>query len=144
MLVERKICFISDAGNWRERVVDIWPKADFPQLAISGARAFIDRCGGGVTAKCRSSGVSSTVVMSSCCVSRFSCVRLFATPWTIACQAPLSIGFSNFIFKLVISGLTVIVLIILGTVNFQFQSCFEAISLWPVLRIVAAHVVGTV
>ena len=42
MLVERKICFISDAGNWRERVVDIWPKADFPQLAISGARAFID------------------------------------------------------------------------------------------------------
>ena len=23
----------------------------------------------------------------------FSCVQLFVTPWTIACQAPLSIGF---------------------------------------------------
>ena len=22
-----------------------------------------------------------------------SCVRLFATPWTVACQAPLSMGF---------------------------------------------------
>ena len=29
-----------------------------------------------------------------CCVlSRFSHVRLFATPWVIACQAPLSMGF---------------------------------------------------
>ena len=27
--------------------------------------------------------------------SRFSCVWLFATPWTIACQAPLSMGFSQ-------------------------------------------------
>ena len=26
-------------------------------------------------------------------LSRFSCVRLFATPWTVACQAPLSMGF---------------------------------------------------
>ena len=25
-------------------------------------------------------------------LSHFSCVRLFATPWTIACQAPLSMG----------------------------------------------------
>ena len=27
--------------------------------------------------------------------SRFSCVRLFATIWTIACQVPLSMGFSS-------------------------------------------------
>ena len=27
-----------------------------------------------------------------CC---FSCLRLFATPWTVACQAPLSMGFSR-------------------------------------------------
>ena len=26
-------------------------------------------------------------------LSRFSCVRLFATLWTVASQAPLSIGF---------------------------------------------------
>ena len=25
----------------------------------------------------------------------FSCVRLFVTPWTVACQAPLSVGFSR-------------------------------------------------
>ena len=31
-----------------------------------------------------------------CCVlSRFSCVWLFSTQWTIACQAPLSMGFSR-------------------------------------------------
>ena len=28
-------------------------------------------------------------------LSCFSCVRLFATPWTVACQAPLSMGFSR-------------------------------------------------
>ena len=27
-------------------------------------------------------------------LSRFSCVQLFATPWTTAHQAPLSMGFS--------------------------------------------------
>ena len=32
-----------------------------------------------------------------CCamLSRFSCVRLFVTLWIIACQAPLSMGFSR-------------------------------------------------
>ena len=28
-------------------------------------------------------------------LSRFSCVRLFCDPWTVACQAPLSMGFSR-------------------------------------------------
>ena len=31
--------------------------------------------------------------MHACVFSRFSCVQLFATPWTVPCQAPLSIGF---------------------------------------------------
>ena len=31
----------------------------------------------------------------SCMLSRFSRVQLFATPWTIALQAPLSMGFSR-------------------------------------------------
>ena len=30
-----------------------------------------------------------------CLLGQFSRVRLFATPWTIACQAPLSMGFSR-------------------------------------------------
>ena len=28
-------------------------------------------------------------------LSRFSRVRLFVTPWTVGCQAPLSMGFSR-------------------------------------------------
>ena len=31
----------------------------------------------------------------ACVLSCFSCVQLFATPWTVACQAPLSMGFSR-------------------------------------------------
>ena len=31
----------------------------------------------------------------ACMLSCFSCVRLFATLWTVACQAPLSMGFSR-------------------------------------------------
>ena len=31
----------------------------------------------------------------ACVLSCFSCVRLFATLWTVACQAPLSMGFSE-------------------------------------------------
>ena len=32
---------------------------------------------------------------SACMLSCFSCVQLFTTPWTAACQAPLSMGFSR-------------------------------------------------
>ena len=31
--------------------------------------------------------------MCACVLNPFSCVQLFATLWTIACQAPLSMGF---------------------------------------------------
>ena len=31
----------------------------------------------------------------ACMLSHFSCVWLFATPWTVACQAPLSMGLSR-------------------------------------------------
>ena len=31
----------------------------------------------------------------ACVLSHFSCVRLLATPWTVACQASLSMGFSR-------------------------------------------------
>ena len=36
-----------------------------------------------------------TLHMYACVLSWFSCVRLFETPWTAACQAPLSMGFSR-------------------------------------------------
>ena len=31
----------------------------------------------------------------ACVLSRFSCVQLCTTLWTVACQAPLSMGFSR-------------------------------------------------
>ena len=34
-------------------------------------------------------------IACTCMLSRFSCVQLFATAWTIAPQAPLSVGFSR-------------------------------------------------
>ena len=35
------------------------------------------------------------VVVSVCVLSHFSCVWFFATPWAVACQAPLSMGSSR-------------------------------------------------
>ena len=46
--------------------------------------------------------------------------------------------------KLVITGLTSIIFVILDTVNLQFQGCFVPISLRPVLEIVAAYVMDIV
>ena len=48
------------------------------------------------------------------------------------------------IFKLVISGLISTILIVLGTVNLHFQGPFVPIPLQSILRIVAAHVLGTI
>ena len=48
------------------------------------------------------------------------------------------------IFKLVIGGLISVILVVLGTVNLQFQGALVPNSLWSVLRIEAAHVLGTV
>ena len=46
--------------------------------------------------------------------------------------------------KFVISGLTSIILVVLGTVTLQFQGALVPISLQSALRIVAAHILGTV
>ena len=36
------------------------------------------------------------IIFTLCCVVlSLSRVRLFVTPWTVACQAPLSVGFSR-------------------------------------------------
>ena len=33
--------------------------------------------------------------MHACMLSHLSCFQIFVTPWTVACQAPLSVGFSR-------------------------------------------------
>ena len=35
------------------------------------------------------------VCVHACMLSRFNCAQLFATLWTVACQTPLSMGFSR-------------------------------------------------
>ena len=40
-------------------------------------------------------GQGSLACCSPCVLSSFSRVRLFVTPWTVGCQAPLSMGFSR-------------------------------------------------
>ena len=67
--------------------------------------------------------------------------RLIPPPQGAACRNSTAL---TVIFKLVISSLMNIILTVLGTVHFQFQGPFVPISLRPVLRIVAAHVLGTV
>ena len=102
-LVERKVCFISDASNWgsaREQT------SVQRQLATCGARAFIDWRKG-----------------------------LHVDP----AQSALIV-----IFKLVVGSLTSVILMVGGTVKLQSQGSFVPVFLRPVLRIVAAHVLGTV
>ena len=48
------------------------------------------------------------------------------------------------ILKLVIGRLTRVILIVSSTVNLQFQGPFFPISLWSILGIVAAQILGTV
>ena len=48
------------------------------------------------------------------------------------------------IFRLVIGGLTSIILVVLGTVNLQFLGRFVSIPLRPILGIMAAYVMGRV
>ena len=37
--------------------------------------------------------------MHACILSRFSHIRLFATLWTVALQAPMSMGFSRQVYQ---------------------------------------------
>ena len=48
------------------------------------------------------------------------------------------------IFKLIISALTSIILVVSGTISFQFQGALVPTSLQSVLRIAATQVLGTV
>ena len=53
-------------------------------------------------------------------------------------------SFLTVIFKLIIGGLTCDMLVVLGTVNIQFQGLFVPISLRPVVKLVAAYGMSTV
>ena len=48
------------------------------------------------------------------------------------------------IFRLVVGGLTSVILVVLGIVNLQLQGPFVPISLKSLLGIVAVYVLGTV
>ena len=101
--MERKICFILDAGNqgMGELGGHLSKARLSPNPDNQGTRTFIDRG--------RGSQVEAT-------------------------QSALAV-----IWKFIFSGLTSIILIVLNTVNLQFQGWFVPISLRPVLRIVVAQ-----
>ena len=103
-LVERKVCFISDVGNWGWRVADTCPKSNFAPAPDSGS-FYRQSIGGG-------RGLHAETAQSSLTV----------------------------IFTLVISGLTSITLVVLGSVNLQFRGALVPISLRPILGTVAAEV----
>ena len=46
-LVDRYVCFISDASNWEGKGDDICSVAESPQTLTSRVRAFVDRAGAG-------------------------------------------------------------------------------------------------
>ena len=102
--MERKVCFILDAGNqWggQTPIQRLTPPTDSQR-----ARAFI---GGGRGLHAEAAQSALTVILT-----------------------------------LIIGGLISVILIVLGTVNLQFQGGFVSISLRPILGIVAAHVMATV
>ena len=113
--MERKVCFITDASNWG--VGDgVWREADIcPKVDFSpfGNRGPRDYTPGGWGVGM--GGASAETAPSSLTV----------------------------ILKSVISGLTSVILGVLGTVNHQFQGLFVPISLRSVLGTVAAYVIAT-
>ena len=102
-LVERKVCFITDASNRRVGLAGEG-RADISHDK-RGIRAFIER---------------GRVLHDETAQS--------ALPVT---------------FRLIPDGLTSVILVVLRTVNLQFQGCLVSISLRPLLRIVAVYVMTT-
>ena len=60
-----------------------------PEPCLRPDRHFAHICGTGVLS------LSSWASLMACVLNCFSRVRLFATPWTVACQASLFMGFSR-------------------------------------------------
>ena len=50
---------------------------------------------GKTTALTRWTFVGKVMSLPTCLLIHFSCLWLFVTPWTVACQVPLSMGFSR-------------------------------------------------
>ena len=48
-----------------------------------------------ISSKTRFKSDHDSMCVCVCCVCAVSHVHLFVTPWTVACQAPLSMGFSR-------------------------------------------------
>ena len=99
--MERKVCFILDAGSWGGGWTSVRKLTLPPPHQNQWARAFI---GGGKGLHVETAQSALTVIL-----------------------------------KLVIGGLTSVLLTVLSTVNLQFQGRFVSISLRPVLGIVAAY-----
>ena len=106
--MERKVCFISDAGNSRG---GWWTSVLTPHTPRqAGGESIYRQSWGGVGVTCRNSTVISISSIGlqwsdyhhlGCfqSVQSLSHVQLFVTPWTAACQASLSITNSRSLLK---------------------------------------------
>ena len=104
--MDRKVCFILDAGNWEGWGQTPVQSSTPPTPDNQWARAF----------RGRGRGLHTETAQSALTVA----------------------------LKLVIGGLTIIILIVFSTVDLQFQVWFVSIPMRPVLRIMAVYVMSTV
>ena len=112
-LVERKVCFISDASNWRGRwwtsiqgpiPPTPWQEEgeNFYRQSWSWGRLYAETAQSSLTVifKLVISGLISIILVVFSSVQSLSRVQLFATPWPAAHQASLSITNSWNLLKL--------------------------------------------
>ena len=79
---------------YRERKhAHVWPEA-YPRMPYKLTREIL-RCDSSLVSRWVVSFEENDFFTPFVCVQSISCVRFFATPWTVACQAPLSMGFSR-------------------------------------------------
>ena len=82
----------SERGQTQNRCDSTWSRVQGEAKLTAGNRSQKSRSPCGRKQWRRGFGRLPWLVM---CARVLSCVRLFATPWTVARQAPLSIGFSR-------------------------------------------------
>ena len=92
-------CCCSSSSKWKYRIILLavnlispWSNMNWNILLLSTGHKIITsmRCTHFSYRMIKSFWIHICVVLS-----HFSCVRLFVTLWTVACQAPLSMGFSR-------------------------------------------------
>ena len=87
------MCFSGGSTFQVEAAAEQRPWGGVPLVWLQNRLDANERGGGEPEMRSERTGDRLFSFSSNACV--LSCVWLFATPWTVACQAPLSMGFSR-------------------------------------------------